>query len=194
MTWGNEFLETLLDHYGTATENGKGPWVDPVKCREEIVPFKRVMNTHKLSENRPEPHQFNRATEVFPKIFSGRNSHNKEEFQGKCDDWVSVILSHFPSFSITPMSQSDKSHYGLCSYAFFSALYRLMATSLCVMVGNAEAERVFSLQNRIKTQLRNQLSIERLDKLMRIKYHGKVTDGHLQAAAEKFLAKRNRRI
>lgn len=62
-----------------------------------------------------------------------------------------------------------------------------MATSLCVMVGNAEAERVFSLQNHIKTQLRNQLSIDRLDKLIRIKYHGNITDGHLQAAAENFL-------
>lgn len=69
-----------------------------------------------------------------------------------------------------------------------------MATSLCVMVGNAEAERVFSLQNHIKTQLRNQLSIERLDKLMRIKYHGNISEGHLQAAVEKFLGARNRRI
>ena len=46
-----------------------------------------------------------------------------------------------------------------------------------VRVGNAEAvlpaERVFSIQNRIKTQLRNQLSIDRLDKLLRIKYHRK---------------------
>lgn len=53
-----------------------------MKCREEIIPFKRALNDHKLSESRPEPHQFNRATEVFPKIFGGRNSHNKEEFKG----------------------------------------------------------------------------------------------------------------
>lgn len=69
-----------------------------------------------------------------------------------------------------------------------------MATSLCVMVGNAEAERIFSLQNCIKTQIKNQLSIEQLDKLMRIKYHGNITEGHLHAVVEKFLGTRNQRI
>ena len=71
-----------------------------------------------------------------------------------------------------------------------------MATCLCVMVGNAQAERVFSMQNRIKTQLRNQLTIDRLDKLLRIKYHGNIKIAYLQAAAERFLglADKNRRI
>jgi hypothetical protein len=75
-----------------------------------------------------------------------------------------------------------------------AGLYKLMATCLCVMVGNAEAERVFSMQNRIKTQLRNQLTIDRLDKLLRIKYHANINIAHLQAAAERFLAAKNRRI
>ena len=71
-----------------------------------------------------------------------------------------------------------------------------MATCLCVMVGNAEAERVFSIQNHIKTQLRNQLTIDRLDKLLRIKYSGNINIAHLQAAAERFLvlAAKNHRI
>jgi hypothetical protein len=55
------------------------------------------------------------------------------------------------------------------------------------MIANAEAERVFSMQNGIKTQLRNQLTIERLDKLLRIKYHENINIAHLQAAAERFL-------
>jgi hypothetical protein len=64
------------------------------------------------------------------------------------------------------------------------------------MVGNAEEERVFSMQNHIKTQLRNQLIIDRLDKLLRIKYHGNINIAQLQAAAERFLglADKNRRI
>jgi hypothetical protein len=53
-----------------------------------------------------------------------------------------------------------------------SPSFQTMATCLCVMVGNAEAERVFNMQNHIKTQLRNQPSIDRLAKLLRIKYHG----------------------
>jgi hypothetical protein len=62
------------------------------------------------------------------------------------------------------------------------------------MIANAEAERVFSMQNGIKTQLRNQLTIDRLDKLLRKKYHENIV--HLQAAAERFLglADKNRRI
>ncbi len=41
---------------------------------------------------------------------------------------------------------------------------------MIIMIGNAEAERVFSLQNRIKTKLRNRLIIETLDWLIRVKY------------------------
>ena len=71
-----------------------------------------------------------------------------------------------------------------------------MAICLCVMIANAEAERMFSMQNGIKTQLRNQLTIDRLDKLLRIKYHENINIAHLQAAAERFLglADKNRRI
>ena len=39
-----------------------------------------------------------------------------------------------------------------------------------MLVGNAEAERVFSVQNRIKTKLRAQLDLVTLDRLIRISY------------------------
>ena len=45
-----------------------------------------------------------------------------------------------------------------------------MCLCLCVMVGNAEAERVFSCQNRIKTKSRMLLNITQLDKLIRLSY------------------------
>jgi len=47
-----------------------------------------------------------------------------------------------------------------------------MCLCLCVMVGNAEAERVFSCQNRIKTKSRMLLNITQLDKLIRLSYTG----------------------
>jgi hypothetical protein len=47
-------------------------------------------------------------------------------------------------------------------------MYNLMAFCICVMVGNAEAERVFSIENRIKTRLRISLTIERLDQIIRL--------------------------
>ena len=40
------------------------------------------------------------------------------------------------------------------------------------MVGNAEAERVFSCQNRIKTKSRMLLNITQLDKLIRLSFAG----------------------
>ena len=36
------------------------------------------------------------------------------------------------------------------------------------MVGNAQAERIFSIQNRMKTRLRMNLTIEHLDQLVRL--------------------------
>ena len=49
-------------------------------------------------------------------------------------------------------------------------MYKLMALCLVVMVGNAEAERAFSVQNRIKTTTRNRLNITQLDNLIRVRY------------------------
>ena len=51
-------------------------------------------------------------------------------------------------------------------------MYKLMLLSLVVMPSNAEAERSFSVQNRIKTRLRCSLSVNRLDQLIRLSYHG----------------------
>ena len=51
-------------------------------------------------------------------------------------------------------------------------MFKLMALCLYVMVGNAEAERVFSCQNRIKIKSRTRLSVNQLDKLIRLSYAG----------------------
>ena len=56
--------------------------------------------------------------------------------------------------------------------ALFLSVFKLMSLSLCVPVGNAEAERVFSCQNRIKIKSRTLLSISQLDKLIRLSYLG----------------------
>ena len=52
----------------------------------------------------------------------------------------------------------------------FASVYRLMSLCLVVMVGNAEAERAFSVQNRVKSTLRANLKIQQLDRLIRIRY------------------------
>ncbi|XP_035673668.1 zinc finger protein 862-like [Branchiostoma floridae] len=52
----------------------------------------------------------------------------------------------------------------------FGEVFKLMCYSLVVLVSNAEAERVFSCQNRIKTKTRTLLGIEQLDRLIRLSY------------------------
>ena len=39
--------------------------------------------------------------------------------------------------------------------SLFSGRFHLMTNALCVIVGNAEAERVLPVQNKIQTELRN---------------------------------------
>lgn len=53
----------------------------------------------------------------------------------------------------------------IASLSASSLMCKLM---LCVPVTSVECERAFSLQNRIKTKLRNRLGEERIDLLMRI--------------------------
>lgn len=70
-------------------------------------------------------------------------------------------------------------------------MFKLMVLCLCVMVGNADAERVFSCQNRIKTRLRTRLTVEHLDQLIRMSYasHG---DLDINVALEHFLQRPRR--
>ena len=49
-------------------------------------------------------------------------------------------------------------------------MYRLMVLSLIVMTSNAEAERSFSIQNRIKTRLRCCIGVDQLERLIHLSY------------------------
>jgi hypothetical protein len=52
----------------------------------------------------------------------------------------------------------------------FSRNIQLMVLTLTMIPSNAEAERVFSVQNRVKTKLRTRLGINILDELVRVSY------------------------
>ena len=73
-------------------------------------------------------------------------------------------------------------------------MYRLMVACLCVMVGNAETERCFSCQNRIKTKQRSNLTVEHLDQLMRVSCSGVGVEDFDYDSALALFAKANRRI
>ena len=64
-----------------------------------------------------------------------------------------------------------------------------MAASLVLLLGNAEAERVFSCQNRIKSKSRQWLGIDQLDKLIRVSYSGPdIQTFNFQEAANIYLS------
>ena len=55
-------------------------------------------------------------------------------------------------------------------------MFWLFCLGVSVLVGNAEAERVFITKNGIKAGLRKRLSIERLDQLIRTSYDNVARD------------------
>lgn len=77
---------------------------------------------------------------------------------------------------------------------YFSEVFKLMCCCLIVLVSNAEAERVFSCQNRIKTKARTLLCIEQLDRLIRLSYARIPMPEFDFAAARKLYLKAPRRL
>ena len=51
---------------------------------------------------------------------------------------------------------------------YFKKMYSLMTLCISILISNAEAERAFSCQNRVKTSDRCRLKIETRDKLVRL--------------------------
>ena len=85
--------------------------------------------------------------------------------------------------------------HGEDNKVMFVSMYNLMAFCIFVMVGNAEAERIFSIQNRIKTHLRMNLTIERLDQLIRLSNtEGTIESFDFDTALHSFMSSAKRRI
>ena len=78
------------------------------------------------------------------------------------------VLSKMFVLCVFVLSKSVVVTSGCC----VAEMYKLMVACLCVMVGNTEAERVFSCQNRVKTKQRTCLTVEHLDPLMRVSHCG----------------------
>jgi hypothetical protein len=138
--WGNQHLQTLLQHYGKLAKNNENleyeAIIDPTACMGEFLPFKRLV--------------FNNLGEI------------RHDSTTKQDKW------HF----YTPPEVMKKLFGGhmFANQTILPVMFKLMCLCLCLMVGNAEAERVFSCQNRIKTKSRTCLTINQLDKLIRLSY------------------------
>jgi len=73
----------------------------------------------------------------------------------------------------------------------YSSMCKLL---LCVPVTSVECERAFSLQNRIKTKLRNRLGEERVDLLMRISMGPSIDTFEHNAAVRHWQKQKQRRL
>ena len=76
----------------------------------------------------------------------------------------------------------------------YPILYKFSQIALTLPVSNADAERGFSCMNRVKTELRNRLTVSSLDTLLRMSMEGLEKDFDFDAAITKWSALRNRRI
>ena len=79
ITWGNNHLETLLEHYGQQKVNKQDSifdrLVDPDICRGEFLPFKRLVFRNRQSATT--------LTEMMQQIFNGTNGQsNRAIFPG----------------------------------------------------------------------------------------------------------------
>ena len=83
--WGLNHLEVLLGHYGERKHTADGP-ADPLvnadAARGEFLMFKRLVSEH-LGEDKDGHFHTYRAEELFVKIFSGPNRHNRRIFPGR---------------------------------------------------------------------------------------------------------------
>ena len=91
-------------------------------------------------------------------------------------------------YILTSLSSSDT------LIALYPILSKLAQIALTLPVSNADTERGFSCMNRVKSELRNRLTVSSLDILLRISMEGPEKDFDFNLAVAKWSAMRNRRI
>jgi hypothetical protein len=77
----------------------------------------------------------------------------------------------------------------------FPTIQKILKISLTLAPGSVDCERAFSLQNLIKTKLRNSLTVETLSNLIRCSKDGEeVMDFNWREHVDSFLASKRRRL
>ncbi|KAJ8018286.1 hypothetical protein HOLleu_43803 [Holothuria leucospilota] len=162
--WGNQNMRTLLSHFGSAMSNKAG--------QEFSSP---IDSESCLGEFLP---------------FKRLVAQNLGE--SKSSDCSGTGTFHF--FTPAELFCRLFSGQNRDNRILFPEIFRLFSACLCILVGNAEAERVFSCQNRIKTAMRSCLSVECLDKLIRLSFAGiPIENFPFEAALDRFMGP-NRRL
>ena len=72
---------------------------------------------------------------------------------------------------------------------------KLLTHALVLLVSTADCERCFSTMKRVKTDLRNRMSTQTLDKLQRIRIEGPtISEFNFNEAVQEWSQLRNRRL
>ena len=129
--------------------------------------------------------------ELFQKVYS--TTHLQRTYRGKVELQLFIIVHKI--FVVMKFIYRQLRMRTDPNFVLVSEMLLLHSICLCIMVGNAEAERVFSTMNRIKTNLRNLLGHEQLERLIRVSHSKvRVEDFALGTAVDIFLAARDRRL
>ncbi|CAB3992558.1 Hypothetical predicted protein [Paramuricea clavata] len=86
LSWGNQYLETLLNFYGKEKTNQEGrrfpSMVDSAECRAEFLPFKRLVMRNKgeqrLGDDSRENFHYYKPPELMQKLFGNAGRQNQE--------------------------------------------------------------------------------------------------------------------
>ena len=140
---------------------------------------------------------------------------NEESLRDYGADYVSELAKHFQLDTCTPEQEwasllivlqknfqnKDTSHMlkVLATNTSYQSVYHLFSKiasiALTLPVTNADSERGFSCMNRVKTILRNRLTVSSLDILLRISMEGpERTNFDFDRAVTLWSSKRHRRI
>ena len=104
-----------------------------------------------------------------------------------------LLLAEFKEMSIEETMSTLSAHSSFSS--LYPTLSKLASIALIIPVSTADCERGFSTINRIKTDSRNRLKTETLDKLIRLSVEGPELDQFdFEQAASLWASKSKRRI
>ena len=104
-----------------------------------------------------------------------------------------ILVSEFKLMSTTQVMQTMCENSSLVE--LYPTISKLACIALTIPVSTADVERGFSTMNRIKTEPRNRLNTETLDRLIRLSCEGPCIDEfNYNTAAKVWSSKSNRRI
>ena len=188
--FGEDDLQILTVHFGepqearnpsTLINNRADPKIDKNTTKQEYKMFKEVAyeinvkRTLKLEQN---------LEKLSKKVKTTLQTKQNKSKIDKLNKDIELLHSQIDDMALSEvMSNMSEAHRLL-----FPNIIVLLELAIICPVSNATVERLFSFLKLVKTKLRNQLSDEKLDKILRIKTESPehLEDEELEALVDNF--------